>query len=114
MIALVSVILLSSSGPIVGSREICLYNKLATKASLTYFIPGEPVPKGGYPVRRVKPEEISCLKVSLDASSVLATTSDGETVACNWTLPDMKIQVNLSMQPSGLVCEQPVMNRPAQ
>lgn len=94
-------------------RELCLHNRLNTKATFTYFVPGEPVPKGGYPVRQVKADDIKCLAVTAEPVSVLATTSKGETVACNWTLPGTKVQVNLSVESSGLVCEQPVMNRPA-
>jgi hypothetical protein len=46
--------------------------------------------------------------------TVLATTSKGETVACNWSLSNPKVQVNLSDEPGGLVCQQIVMNEPAQ
>lgn len=95
-------------------REICLYNQLKSKASLTYFVPGEPVPKGGYPVRRVKADQIKCIAVSGESISVLAKTSAGETVACNWSLSSAKIQVNLSAEPGGLVCRQLVINEPAQ
>lgn len=97
-----------------GVREICLYNQLKTKASLTYFVPGEPVPKGGYPIRRVKADDIQCISVPGEPLTVLATTSKGETVACNWSLSNAKVQVNLSHEPGGLVCQQNVINEPAQ
>jgi hypothetical protein len=115
MIAFAAALILTSSAlPPVARRDVCLYNQLKTKATLTYFVPGEPVPKGGYPTKRVKPNAIGCIAVSGESVSVLARTSSGETVSCNWTLPDAKIQVNLSVEPNGLECRQPVMNSPAQ
>jgi hypothetical protein len=115
MIAFSTFLFLTSVVPVSAApKEVCLYNQLKTKASFTYFVPGEPVPKGGYPVRRVKADDIQCIAVPGEPLTVLATTSKGETVACNWSLPNAKVQVNLSAEPSGLVCQQLVINEPAQ
>lgn len=113
MIALATA-LIAASAQAVEPREVCMLNELKSKATFTYFIPGEAVPKGGYPVKRVKPGTNACFAIPKDAVSVLAKTSANETFACSPVLAEGVTQFTLYVSGNGTVCQAMMVERPAQ
>jgi hypothetical protein len=113
MLAAATVLLFSTVAASAEPREICVHNQLAGRVSVTYFVPGEPVPKGGYPVKKVKAESNGCLLIPKDAVSVLTKVSATETVSCSPVKAEGVTQFSLYSGPDGVVCMEPKLYVPA-
>jgi hypothetical protein len=113
MIAVAATLLFSTAATAAEQREICVHNQLTRRVSVTYFVPGEPVPKGGYPVKKVKSEANGCLLIPKYAVSVLTKVSATETVSCSPVKADGVTQFSLYDGPDGTVCLEPKLYVPA-
>jgi hypothetical protein len=112
MIAFLAALVLASTQQ-APAREICLLNSLSEKVEFTFFVPGEPVPKGGYPIAEIEGGGQKCLAAPKEMISVLAKVSKDATVACNPSVVREYILYGLGRGPDGLVCEEVLMQVPA-
>jgi hypothetical protein len=91
-----------------------LSNALAESVELTYFLPGEPAPKGGYPVVVVEGGGFGCLTAPRDPASVLAKPKGGDAVSCNPSVVQDYIGYYINRLPEGMACEELKIQAPAE
>jgi hypothetical protein len=113
MIVFATALLISAAAAAPEPREICVHNQLTKRVSVTFFVPGEPVPKGGYPVKTVKAEKNGCIFIPKDTVTVLTKVTATETVSCSPVKAEGVTQFSLYSGPDGTVCLEPKFYAPA-